>query len=163
MAYDQQLADALRENAELRQSLVALRTELTEAREALNSCCACQHDGRGTLTSECEHHQGERERAEHAEAERDTARKQRDELANFNPDWDMLAATQESLREHMNARTEAEQALAGLKVWLETERAMYENEQYDSAIELAQQSAKVLSDVIQRLTPEGTPSEQEPT
>ena len=31
----------------------------------------------------------------------DATKKQRDSLANFNPDWDMLEATQESLREHM--------------------------------------------------------------
>ena len=28
-------------------------------------------------------------------------KKQRDGLANFNPDWDMLEATKDSLREHM--------------------------------------------------------------
>lgn len=33
--------------------------------------------------------------------ERDQAKRQRDELANFNPDWDLLTATQESLCEHM--------------------------------------------------------------
>ncbi|MCW8988354.1 MAG: hypothetical protein OQK75_11875 [Gammaproteobacteria bacterium] len=38
---------------------------------------------------------------EELQKENETVKKQRDGLANFNPDWDMLEATQDSLREHM--------------------------------------------------------------
>ena len=39
-----------------------------------------------------------------------TAEAERDALAKFNPDWDLLRATQESLREHMQLLAQARRA-----------------------------------------------------
>lgn len=44
----------------------------------------------------------QRARVAALEAALEETRKQRDGLANFNPDWDMLEATQASLREHQD-------------------------------------------------------------
>ena len=41
--------------------LAAMTAERDRARDQLAGCCACQHDGRGALTSECQEHQEQRE------------------------------------------------------------------------------------------------------
>ncbi len=61
----------------------------------------------------------EKGRIDELTRERDAARRQRDDLANFNPDWDMLEAARDSLREHMalgqelKARAEKAETAAG--------------------------------------------------
>ena len=39
------------------EQLVKVAAERDRARDQLAGCCACQHDGRGALTSECQEHQ----------------------------------------------------------------------------------------------------------
>ena len=41
--------------------LAAMTAERDDARDQLAGCCACQYDGRGALTSECQEHQEQRE------------------------------------------------------------------------------------------------------
>ena len=52
-------ADSLPES--LATQLAAMTAERDRARDQLAGCCACQHDGRGALTSECQEHQEQRE------------------------------------------------------------------------------------------------------
>ena len=45
----------------LKAQLATAEAERDRARDQLAGCCACQHDGRGALTSECQEHQEQRE------------------------------------------------------------------------------------------------------
>mgnify|MGYP000458081114 CR=1 FL=1 len=47
------------------------------------------------------------------------------QLANFNPDWDMLEATTDSLREHMSELTAANKRIAELEEQLRREQDYY--------------------------------------
>lgn len=49
--------------------IATLQKQCEELRRDLNNHCACEHDGRGELTSECQEHEDLRTRAEKAEAE----------------------------------------------------------------------------------------------
>lgn len=65
----------------------------------------------------------------------DVAIKQRDGLANFNPDWDRLEAAQESLREHMQLLLDKNVELESLRAQL---KAAQEQEPLCEVVQLNQ-------------------------